>query len=170
MIQSVDSLKEKYNHDTTFDSFKRENIQKFHKLHSKNNELLFFNNTQAFTNKWQNTKQKYAKIEFYPKLDWETSKNVNFEFRPDEIHLTIDNTEHIFTYKNDVENTLNIPNEKFFDYLISHIEHVETINITTKETLHITWEKNIFTKFDQNDILITDYSNNPKLRKENIIF
>ena len=32
----------------------------------------------------------------------------------------------------------NIPNEKFFDYLISHIEHVETINITTKETLHIT--------------------------------
>lgn len=165
IIQSIDTLNTLYN-SNSFDCFKSQNIKKYYKLQGKKkekqNNLLFFHDVWTFTDRRSQRARKNATIEFVPKLDWKHSKNVKFEFNSDKIYLTIDGIQHTFSYKHDNKPWKDIPDEKFFDYFISHIHHLETIDKSTKETLSIKWEKNIFTEYLN---LIREKINIQKLRK-----
>lgn len=165
IIQSVDDINKKYK-SNNFDCFRSKNIKKYYKLYDKKTDnprdLLFFHDTQTFAERWAKRWRKNATIEFVPKLDWESSKEIKFEFRPNKIYLTIDDIQYIFTYKKENKISIDIPDEKFFDYFISHIQHLQTINKSTKEIINTTWEKSIFTKYLD---LIREKISIQKLRK-----
>ena len=150
IIQSIDGLNEIYS-SNNFDSFRTPNIKKYYKLRDKKEDrpknILFFHDTESFANRWSQRWRTNATIEFVPKLDWKQSKEVKFEFQPDKVYLTVDNIEYIFSYKNDNKPTKDIPDKKFFDYFISHIQHLRTIDKSTKKPISTTWEKSTFTEY-----------------------
>lgn len=151
IIENIDNLNRIYS-SNNFDCFKSDAIKKYYKLQKKGKKrkdtwLLFFHDIWAFTDRRSQRSRKNATIEFVPKLDWKQSKDVKFEFQPDKIYLTIDGIQHIFIYKKDHKPLKDIPNEKFLDYFISHIQHLQTTNKSTKEIVKIKWEKSIFTEY-----------------------
>lgn len=150
IIQSIDALNKLYN-SNNFDNFKSQNIKKYYTLQGKKKEkqknLLFFHDIWTFTNRRSQRARKNATIEFAPKLDWKSSKDVKFEFQSDKIYLTIDGIQHIFSYKKDNKSLSDIPDEKIFDYFISHIQHLQTTDKSTGEVIKIKWEKTIFTEY-----------------------
>lgn len=150
IIQSIDTLNQLYN-SNNFDRFKSQNIKKYYTLQNKKNgkqkNLLFFHDIWTFTKRRSQRARKNATIEFIPKLDWKESKDVKFEFQPDKIYLTIDGIQHIFIYKQDKKSLKDIPDEKIFDYFISHIQHLQTTDKSTREVIKIKWEKTIFTEY-----------------------
>ena len=149
----------------SFDNFSREKINK-HKEATKRNPkkrwLMFFSDTNDFISMISEKNDHSATIEFNPNLDWEWSKNVKFEFYPDKICLTIDNIQHIFSYKKSTKPQKNIPDEKFFDYFISQIRYLSSNDKTTNQAFKNSWEKSIFTKYLS---LIREKINIQNLRK-----
>jgi len=165
IIEDIDNLNIIYS-SNNFDCFRSDAIKKYYKLQKKRKEEpkwpLFFHNIWTFTDRRSQRSRKNATIEFVPKLDWIHSKNVKFEFHSDKIYLTIDGIQHTFLYKDSNKSWKDIPDEKFFDYFISHIHHLQTTDKSTKETLNIKWEKNIFTEYLN---LIREKISIQKLRK-----
>jgi len=165
IIESIDNLNKIY-YSNNFNCFKSDAIEKYYKLKKRKKKdnawLLFFHDIWTFTNRRSQRARNNATIEFIPKLNWKESKDVKFEFQSDKIYLTIDGIQHVFIYKKDKKSPKDIPDEKFFDYFISHIHHLQTSDKFTKETLSIKWEKNIFTEYLN---LIREKINIQKLRK-----
>lgn len=168
IIENIDNLNKIYC-SNNFDCFKSDAIKKYYKLQKKekgrwkNTWLLFFHDIWTFTDRRSQRLRKNATIEFIPKLDWKHSKNVKFEFHSDKIYLTVDGVQHVFVFKKDKKHpSVDISDERFFDYFISHIQHLQTTNKSTKEVLNIKWEKNIFTEYLN---LIREKINIQKLRK-----
>lgn len=148
-----------------YNNFSREKINEQRQATKRNPKrrwLIFFSGTDDFISKISEKNNHSATIEFNPNLDWEWSKNVKFEFYPDKICLTIDNTQHIFSYKNSTKPQKNIPDEKFFDYFISQIRYLSSIDKTTQQIFKSSWEKSTFTKYLS---LIREKINIQKLRK-----
>ncbi len=150
IIESVDNLNKIYC-TNNFDCFKDDAIKRYYKTPKKKKEKfkwpLFFHDVWTFTERRSQRARNNATIEFVPKLDWKQSKDVKFEFQPDKVYLTIDGIQHTFTYVKDGKTPRDIPDEKFFDYFISHIQHLQTTDKSTKEIIKIKWEKTIFTEY-----------------------
>lgn len=145
IIQSIDTLNGQYG-SNIFDCFRADSIEKYYKLKNKSDKLLFFHDTPTFINRRSKRARKNATIEFTPKLDWKTSKDVKFEFQPDKIYLTIDGVQHVFIYKKGKKHpSVEISDERFFDYFISHIKHEQTTDKSTKK-YSIFDEKKLFSQ------------------------
>ena len=148
-----------------YDNFSREKINKQKEASKRNPKkrwLIFFSNNNDFIGKISEKNNNSATIEFNPNLDWKWSKNVKFEFYPDRICLTIDDTQHIFSYNWNNKSTLNIPDEKFFDYFISQIKYLSSNDKTKNQIFKSSWEKSTFTKYLS---LIREKISIQKLRK-----
>ena len=165
IIESIDNLNKIYGINN-FDSFKSDAIDRYYKTKKKDKNKskwpLFFHDIWTFTERRSKRRRKNATIEFVPKLDWKHSKDVKFEFQPDKVYLTIDGVQHLFIYKKDKKPSLEISDERFFDYFISHIQHSQTTDKSTKQILRIKWEKTLFTEYLN---LIREKINIQKLRK-----
>jgi len=148
-----------------YDNFSRKKINKqkqTSKRISKKKWLIFFSDINDFISKISEKNNHSATIEFNPDLDWGWSKNVKFEFYPDKICLTIDNVQHIFSYKKDKKAQNNIHDEKFLDYFIWQIKYLSSNNKTTNQIFISSWKKSTFTKYLN---LIREKISIQKLRK-----